>query len=327
MRLNPEVCLTQVNWVYNMEYIRNTLDFYVPEPSVISLGKFDGLHLGHKYLIRELEKGKQEGYKSVVFTFDIPPRSLSENDCRVLSTNAEKEHIFEEAGMDYVIECPFTDELKQMEPYAFLKMLTERIRIRKIVAGTDFRFGSNRSGSPADLKMYEKEFGYQAVIVDKIQYMGEDISSTRIRKLVCEGRMEEANTLLGYPYFLNARVLHGNEIGRKLGFPTVNLLPPEHKILPPNGVYVSSVTLDGELYYGVSNIGCKPSIEGTYPVGVETHIFDFDSQIYDREIKVSFLSYLRPERKFNSLEELRRQIEADRETARCYCRGQSKEKK
>ncbi|MCC8081625.1 MAG: bifunctional riboflavin kinase/FAD synthetase [Lachnospiraceae bacterium] len=294
-----------------MKYIRNTLDFHISEPSVLSLGKFDGLHLGHKFLIRELEKGQKEGYRSVIFTFDIPPRSLQENDCRVLSTNKEKEHIFDEAGMDYVIECPFTEELKKMEPHAFLKMLTDRIRIRRIVAGTDFRFGRGRSGSPADLKKYEDELGYRAVIVDKIQYRGEDISSTRIRKLVCEGQIEEANTLLGYPYFLTAHVRHGNEIGRTLGFPTVNLLPPEKKLLPPNGVYVSSIALDGEIYYGISNIGCKPSIDGVYPVGVETHIFDFDRQIYDREIKVSFLSYLRPERRFDSLEALQRQIRAD----------------
>ena len=303
-----------------MNYIRNTLDFSIREPSVISLGKFDGLHLGHKYLVRELQKGKRLGYKSVVFTFDIPPRSLYEADCRVLSTNSEKEEIFASAGIDYVIECPFTNELKQMEPYIFLKMLTAKIQIRQIAAGTDFRFGRNRSGSPSDLKKFEKEFGYRAVIVDKFQYGGEDVSSTRIRRLICEGRMEEANRLLGYPYFLTAPVIHGKEIGRKIGFPTINQRPPEEKLLPPNGVYVSSVTLGGEVYRGVTNIGCKPTVEGTRPVGAETHILNFDRPVYDEEIRVSLLKYLRPERKFDSLETLRKQIAADREAAVEYIR-------
>ncbi|MCD7982394.1 MAG: bifunctional riboflavin kinase/FAD synthetase [Clostridiales bacterium] len=301
-----------------MKYIRNTLDFSIREPSVISLGKFDGLHLGHKYLIRELKKGKQSGYKSVAFTFNIPPRSLQEADRRVLSTNSEKEEIFASADIDYVIECPFTEELKRTDPYSFLKMLTTKIQVRQIVAGSDFRFGRNRSGSPADLIKYEREFGYRAVIVNKIQYGGEDISSTRIRKLICEGRLEEANLLLGYPYFLTAPVTHGKEIGRKIGFPTINQLPPEEKLLPPYGVYISSVTADGEEYRGVTNVGCKPTVGGTRPVGVETHILDFDRRIYDEEVRVAFLKYLRPEKKFDSLESLREQIAADRASAAEY---------
>ncbi len=301
-----------------MQYIKGTLDFRISEPSVISLGKFDGLHLGHKYLIQELKKGKDQGYKSVIFTFDIPPKSFQKTEFKVLSTNKEKEQIFELAGIDYVIECPFTDELKHMNPFDFLKMLTEKINVKQIVAGTDFRFGCNRSGSYEDLQKHGPELGYQAIIVDKIQYQGEDISSTRIRGLVSEGKMEEANYLLGYKYFLTAMVEHGNEIGRTLGFPTANQIPPEEKLLPPNGVYASKVTVDGKVYLGVSNIGCKPTIKGTYPVGVETYIFDFDQKIYDREIHVSLLKFMRPEKKFESLEELHVQIEKDKENAKEY---------
>ncbi|MCD8151605.1 MAG: bifunctional riboflavin kinase/FAD synthetase [Clostridiales bacterium] len=301
-----------------MNYIKDTLDFHIEEPSAVSLGKFDGLHLGHQYLIRELEKGREQGYKSVIFTFDVPPRSLEETDCKVLLTNREKEQIFDDAGIDAVIECPFTETLKSMSPREFLKMLTEKIPVRMIVAGTDFRFGKNRSGGPDELRQYAQEFGYRAVIVDKIQYEGEDISSTRIRSCIADGWMEEANTLLGYPYFLRVAVLHGNEIGRKLGFPTVNQRPEEQKLLPPNGVYVSSVTVDGERYYGLTNIGQKPTVGGGYPTGAETFIFDFDREIYGQEIQVGFLKYLRPERKFPSMEELQRQIEEDMKAARGY---------
>ncbi|MCD8364228.1 MAG: bifunctional riboflavin kinase/FAD synthetase [Clostridiales bacterium] len=304
-----------------MEYIKNMLDFHISEPAAVSLGKFDGLHLGHKYLIRELEKSRAMGYKSVIFTFDVPPRSLKDNNYKVLLTNREKEQIFAEAGIDYVIECPFTEEFKNMTPGEFLEMLTEKIPVREIVAGTDFRFGKNRSGGPDELLRYEKKLGYRAVIVDKMQYGGEDVSSTRIRSEIAKGRMEEANALLGYPYFLDAPVVHGNELGRTLGFPTVNQRPSREKLLPPNGVYVSLVTVGGETFYGVTNIGNKPTIGGGYPTGVETYIFDFDRQIYDREIRVSFLSFLRPELKFFSVEELRTQIERDRREALEYGRN------
>ncbi|MCD8217712.1 MAG: bifunctional riboflavin kinase/FAD synthetase [Clostridiales bacterium] len=299
-----------------MEYIKDTLNFHIKELSAVTLGKFDGLHLGHKYLIRELEKSRAQGHKSVIFTFDVPPRSLEEDNYKVLLTNREKEQIFADAGIDYVIECPFTEEFKNMTPGEFLKMLTDRIPVREIVAGTDFRFGKNRSGGPDELLHFAPKLGYRAVIVDKMQSGGRDVSSTRIREEIVQGHMEEANRLLGYPYFLDASVVHGNELGRTLGFPTVNQRPSEKKLLPPNGVYTSSVTVGGESFYGVTNIGNKPTVGGGYPTGVETYIFDFDRQIYDREIRVSFLSFLRPERKFTSVEELRAQIERDRRAAR-----------
>ncbi len=294
-----------------MKYIKHTLEFHIDEPAILSLGKFDGLHLGHKYLLKELQKGKEAGLKSVIFTFDIPPRSFSGEACPILSTNEEKQQIFEEAGIDYVIECPFTNELRQMEPEAFLRMLTAHIPVKKIVAGTDFRFGKERSGGPEELKKYADSFGYEAIIVEKMQYEGADISSSRIRGLLEQGDIEKANTLLGYPYFFLGPVLHGNEIGRTIGFPTANQIPSKEKLLPPNGVYAVEVTVGQTKYAGMANIGCKPSIAGEYPIGVETHIFDFDEKIYDEIIQVAFLKYLRPERKFASLEELKTQIAAD----------------
>ncbi len=304
-----------------MEYIKNTLDFHIAEPAAVSLGKFDGLHLGHKYLIRELEKSRAQGHKSVIFTFDVPPRSLEDENYKVLLTNQEKEQIFADAGIDYVIECPFTEDLKSMSPVAFLEMLTERIPVREIVAGTDFRFGKNRCGGSDELLNFASKLGYRAVIVDKMQCGGRDVSSTRIRKEIAQGHMEEANLLLGYPYFLDAPVVHGNELGRTLGFPTMNQRPSGKKLLPPNGVYASSVTVGGVSFYGVTNIGNKPTVGGGYPTGVETYIFDFDRQVYDQEIRVSFLSFLRPERKFSSVDELKAQIERDRQEALRYGRN------
>ena len=299
-----------------MKYIKDTLEFHIEEPSVVTLGKFDGLHLGHRYLMEELEKGKALGLKSVVFTFDIPPRAFLQEEYRVLSTNEEKVQIFEEAGVDVLIECPFTEEFRSLSPRAFLEMLTEKICVRRIVAGTDFCFGYKRSGSYRELKQYASEMGYEAVIVEKMQYRGSDISSTRIRECISRGDMEEANRLLGYEYFVSAPVLHGNALGRTIGFPTANQIPPGEKLLPPNGVYAVHAVMNGRTYCGVCNIGRKPTVGDNYPVGIETFLFDFHGDIYDREIRVSFVKYIRPEKKFASVEELAAQIERDKETCR-----------
>lgn len=296
-----------------MKYIKDTLEFHISEPAVITLGKFDGLHSGHRFLMEEMQKGKRDGLKCVVFTFDIPPRAIHRQEYKVLSTNEEKVCIFEEAGVDYLIECPFTDELRQMSPYDFLKMLTDKIQVKKIVAGTDFCFGYKRSGTYRELQQYAGEFSYEAVIVNKKQYKGRDISSTRIRDCIEKGDMEVANKLLGYNYFVTAKVENGNKIGRTMGFPTANQIPPKEKLLPPNGVYATQVLLEGKLYNGISNIGNKPTIHGKYPVGIETNIFDFDGVIYDQNIQVSFLKYIRAEQKFESLEALTSQVRRDKE--------------
>lgn len=301
-----------------MKYYKGTPDFKIEEPSAVSLGKFDGLHLGHKYLLEELKSGKKQGLKSVIFTFDIPPAAVHKPGYKVLSTNREKERIFERAGIDYVIECPFTEDLRRRKPYEFMKMLTEKIAVRRIAAGPDFRFGVNRSGGFAELKQYAGEFGYEAVLVDKLQHEGSDISSTRIRALIEQGKMEEANYLLGYDYFLLAKVEHGNEIGRTIGFPTANLIPPGEKLLPPNGVYISRVDVEGREYNGISNIGVKPTIHGHYPVSIETYLYDFDETIYGREIRVSLRHFLRPEQKFDSIGALKEQIRRDHLAAEDY---------
>lgn len=301
-----------------MKYIKNTLEFRILEPSVISLGKFDGLHMGHRYLMEEMERGKEGGLKSVVFTFDIPPKSIRQAEYKVLSTNEEKVQIFDAAGADYLIECPFTEEFRRMEPYEFLKMLTEKINVKRIVAGTDFRFGYQRAGTYRDLEAYAADFGYEAVIVNKKQYRGADISSTRIRDCIVDGDMEEANRLLGYGYFLSGTVQHGNEIGRTIGIPTANQFPAPEKLMPPNGVYAVQVVFDGKRYNGISNIGCKPTIRGKNPVGVETFIFDFQGDIYGKKIQVSFLKFIRKERKFASLEALKAQMERDIEECKQF---------
>ena len=296
-----------------MKYIRQTLDFYVKESSVVTLGKFDGLHRGHELLMQELMNvSKAEHYASVVFTFDIPPKSkVDDVSCRVLTTNEEKQHIFETTGVDYLIECPFTREVMCMEPKDFIKWISTRLHMKCVVVGTDFRFGHDRQGDYHTLMEWEKEFGYRTIVVNKMKEDGRDISSTYVREEIAKGNIPKANHLLGYEYFVKSYVIHGNRIGRTIGIPTINMQFSREKLLPPNGVYVSSVMIDDKTYMGVTNVGSKPTVSQSGQIGVETYIIDFCQDIYDKLVVVSFLEFIRPEKKFASIEDLKQQMLSD----------------
>lgn len=306
-----------------MEYIRNTTDFHIAPETVVSLGKFDGIHRGHGYLLEYLEEKKRTGLKTVIFTFDIPPKrqiGIGKEE-KVLTTNEEKVRLFDQYGIDYLVECPFTKELMHMEPEDFIEMIVRRLNIKSLVVGKDFHFGKNRRGDHRMLERFADTYGYEVEVVDKIQEEGRDISSTFIREEISAGRVAHANELLGYRYFVQGIVVHGNEIGRTLNVPTANLIPEEDKLLPPFGVYVTKTTVfdkDGQVYGGITNVGCKPTIEGVNPVGVETHLFGFDDQIYGARIKVEFLDMVRPEQKFHSLEELKEQMLKDIQYGKKY---------
>lgn len=305
-----------------MKYIRNTVDFQIEEDTVISLGKFDGIHRGHELLMERLAEKKREGLKAAIFTFDIPPRrNVQHVEAKVLTTNEEKMHIFEEMGIDYLIECPFTEEVMHMEPEDFIRMLVERLHVKCIVAGEDFRFGHNRRGDYRMLQEYAGKLGYEALILKKMKEDARDISSTFVREEIAAGNIEKANHLLGYRYFVKGMVKHGNQIGRTIGIPTINLIPPEEKLLPPFGVYVSEVAIGEERYQGVTNVGCKPTIEGNNPVGVETYLLDFHENVYDRIVTVEFISKIRAEHKFKNIEALKEQMENDIAYTEAYFRN------
>ena len=180
-------------------------DFHIEEPTALSLGKFDGVHRGHEALIEHLLEKKKEGLKAVVFTFDIPPKKLTENNnYRVLSTNKEKQEILKERGIDYLLECPFTKEVMCMEPEAFVAWIVKSLHVKSMVVGSDFRFGHNRKGDHILLEKLSATYGYTLRVVDKIQYEGRDISSTFVREQIIKGNMEKANDLLGYPFFVKS---------------------------------------------------------------------------------------------------------------------------
>lgn len=294
-----------------MRYEKDFLNLQLMEPTVLSLGKFDGLHRGHELLMDSVFEKAVNGLKAAVFTFDIPPNQAAETDQQVITTNEEKKQLFSERGVDYLIECPFTKEIMHMEAERFLAEVAKRLCVRWIIVGTDFRFGHNRRGDYHMLQNYAGTYGYQVRVVQKMQYQGRDISSTYIREALKKGNIEFANELLGYPYFIQGKIIHGNQVGRTIGFPTINIQPPPQKLLPPFGVYVSKIRLDGKQYGGITNIGKKPTIEGDNPAGAETYIYDFHGDVYEKTAKVELLHFERPEMKFSGIEALKEQLEKD----------------
>lgn len=294
-----------------MRYERDFRNLQLTENTVLSLGKFDGLHRGHGLLMDAVLEKAKTGLKACVFTFDIPPNQAMDGEQQVITTNEEKKRLFGERGIDCLIECPFTEEIKHMEAERFIEEIVSRLCARWIVIGTDFHFGHGRRGDHELLQSYAGHYGYSVQAVPKIQYKGRDISSTYIREELAKGNMELANELLGYPYFIQGKIIHGNQVGRKIGFPTANIQPPAQKLLPPFGVYISRIWIDGQQYSGITNIGRKPTIQGSNPVGAETYIYGFEGDAYGKEARVDILHFERPEMKFEGVEGLRRQLEKD----------------
>ena len=294
--------------------IIDTIDIQLTEPAVVTIGKFDGFHLGHAELIRTAKENLRPGEKLLVFTFRMPEDGTPA--AKSLLTREEKIRQAERLGADIYLECPFTPEVRRMEAMTFLKdVLLDRLCMRHIVAGTDCSFGHMGAGNAALLLEHSRDLGYGVNVVDKVRYLGEEISSTRIRAAVEAGEMQLADAMLGFAYPLSGTVMHGFRNGHRIGFPTVNLAIPEGKIIPRFGVYVSRVTIDGTQWYGMSNVGYRPTVSGQDRPNIETHLFEADSDFYGREASVELLDYLRPEQAFASLEELAEQLKADKAEA------------
>ncbi len=302
-----------------MKYITNTLDFRLERRSVVTLGKFDGMHRGHEKLIRRVLDFGGQGYETVVFTFDISPLvKLGNRIRRTILTNSERRMILEEQGVDCLIECPFVPEIIQMEAEDFIReILAGQMRAARVIVGPDYRFGYNRRGDVRLLTEMGKQYGFQVEVMDKEVQDHRKVSSTWIREMLREGNMEAVNRLLGYPYFVQSKVVHGRQLGRTWGLPTINQIPEDGKLLPPFGVYASRTEIDGMIYFGISNVGVKPTVEVPF-AGVETYLFDCDKDLYGKEAKVEFFHFVRPECKFDSVEELREQIQRDARTGRQY---------
>ena len=295
-----------------MKYIAGVTDFNFRN-SAVSLGKFDGIHLGHQLLLNKVLELKEQGFQAVMFTFLYNPRNLfSDKEIELICTEEEKKYLLEQSGFDVLISYPFTKETAAMEPEDFIReVLVEKLDAKVIVVGSDFCFGHKRRGNVELLREKSKEYGYELIVFDKMKIDNQVISSSLIRSKIAEGDMEQVTKLLGRPFSIIGEVKHGRKIGRTLGFPTTNLIPPASKLLPPNGVYASMTSINGINYPGLTNIGYNPTVGTTPEKRVETYIFDFDSDLYGSTIEVSLYAYERPEISFQSVEELKNQMNKD----------------
>lgn len=296
-----------------MEIIQRTLDFQLNQDTAVAIGKFDGVHIGHKSLLKEIMRQKAEGLSACVFTFDPSPAVFfGFGDKKVLTTKEEKRRIFREMGVDFLVEFPMTRESADTDPEDFArKYLSKALRARFICAGEDLSFGKKGLGNVALLQRLSGELDLRVQTIPKVCLEGKEVCSTYIRSLLEEGRMEQVRRLLGQPYEIVGRVEPGHRLGRTLGFPTANIYPREDKLLPPFGVYRSEVLVAGTSYHGISNVGKKPTVSGEEQVGVETYLYDFYGDLYGEEICVQLECFRRPEQKFGSIEELREQLNRD----------------
>ncbi len=299
-----------------MKIVNDLFSFQSGAPCVVTIGKFDGIHPGHRELIRRTcgtarrmtECG--ERCLSAVFTFDMTPL--------MILSGQERREILEEMGVDVLIECPFDPGIIAMEPEDFIRdVLHGRLRAVCVVTGEDFRFGYRRRGDGALLAEYGQRYGYRCETVPEVCLDGRKISSSDIRTAVLAGDMETAEKLLGTPYFVSGKIIHGARIGRTIGIPTANIIPEKNKLLPPNGVYFSEAEVEGTLLRGITNVGTKPTVDGHF-VGAETYFLDFDGDIYGEKLVVKLRHFSRSEKKFDSLEELKERILLDREEAEAF---------
>lgn len=290
--------------------IESTTTFQIEEPTAIAIGKFDGVHRGHSELLSNILKAKKQGLKAAIFTFDMSPEAFFKKiRYKELMTKEEKRAYFEQMGIDYLVEYPFNEESASIDPEKYVKdFLLHKMNGKLIVAGKDLSFGHKGAGDAALLQRLAEELSFEARIIGKICDEEREISSTYVREEVRKGNMEKVTELLGKPYSISGVIRSGNRIGRTLGLPTLNLYPPEEKLLPPNGVYFANVLMDGKVYQGVTNIGRKPTVGATQPMSVETHLFGFDEDAYGKFCQVQLLKFDRPEQKFEDLEHLKKAI-------------------
>ena len=271
--------------------------------TAVTLGKFDGLHRGHQKLVNRIMEYKSPECDSVLCAFDMGRESLMTKDER-------RKRL--EGKIDYLVEYPFTKELREMEAEDFIdQILCDNFHASHIVVGTDFSFGYRKKGDAAMLAAFAESRGYTLDVIEKERYQGRVISSSYIREALSRGEVELAGELLGYPYEMSGVVEHGRRLGRTLGFPTMNIEPREHKILPRFGVYACRVQIDGKWYDAIGNAGIKPTVTNEHKRLLEVFVFGYEGDTYGKEIRVQFCTFERPETKFDSVEELKNQVMRD----------------
>jgi riboflavin kinase/FMN adenylyltransferase len=297
-------------------------DFSSTKKTILTLGTFDGVHIGHKKILEKVTQNTlDKKYESLVLTFFPHPRMILQerSEIKLLNTISEKINLLENIGIQNLVIHPFDENFSRLTAEEFVSsVLVDRFKIQKIIIGHDHRFGRNRTADINDLIKFGEKYGFEVEQISAQEINDISVSSTKIRKALQEGNMILANKYLGYDYFLTGKIIKGKQIGRTIGFPTANLkIEEDFKLIPLNGVYVVKSTINNKTIFGMMNIGFNPTVSAD-DLSIEVHYLDFDADLYDHKITVSILKRIRAEEKFESIEDLKKQIQKDKNTAIAY---------
>ena len=307
-----------------MKIFDSIKSFNAVKPTIVTIGTFDGVHLGHKKILAQITKSAYDlNCESLVLTFFPHPRMVLQEDTEMkqLNTLNEKIELLDNLGIDNLVVHPFDKEFSRLTAEEFVKeVLVDVFKIKKIIIGHDHRFGRNRTANIDDLISFGETYGFEVEQISAEEINEVSISSTKIRNALLEGNIELATTYLGYNYSLSGIISKGKQLGRTIGYPTANIkIEEEYKLIPLNGVYIAQSILNGKTVFGMMNIGTRPTVDGTTQT-IEINFFDFKQDLYGQEITVSLLHRMRAEQKFDSLDTLKSQLSKDKINAQSYIR-------
>ena len=303
-----------------MREITDITTFTTQQPTVLTIGTFDGVHLGHQKIVERLvTTARQEGLLATVFTFFPHPRMVVQHDkgLKLIHTSEEKKQLLQQLGVDLLVVQPFNEAFAQLTAEEFVStILVEHLNVKKVIIGYDHRFGRNRTANIDDMRLFGEKYGF-AVEEISVQEVDEvSVSSTKIREALNKGDVTTAEHYLGTPYSLTGTVVHGLKLGRTLGYPTANIqVTEDYKLIPKDGVYAVYSYISGRKVYGMMSIGKNPTIEGK-GASIEVYFFDFNGDLYDQKLTIEFVQYLREEQKFATIDLLKKQLQDDETAAR-----------
>jgi riboflavin kinase/FMN adenylyltransferase len=302
--------------------VKNIENYNNSEPTVVTIGTFDGVHIGHQKIIKRLiNTGKFQELKSVILTFFPHPRMVLQKDSNIklINTIDERYTILDALGLDYLLIKKFTKEFSRLSAEDFVKqILVEKLHAKKVIIGYDHRFGRNRNADINDLKIFGETYGFDVEEISAQDINDVAVSSTKIRKALNEGNITKANNFLGYNFMLTGMVVKGKGLGKKIAYPTANIyIEEDYKIIPKQGSYIVSSVINDKAIYGMMNIGMNPTVNGNTQT-IEVHFFNFDQDIYGKKIQIDLLQRIRDEEKFESVDTLKIQLAKDKKTALSY---------
>ena len=308
--------------ILNLQVIHNYHNFPENINTVVTIGTFDGVHVGHRKILDQLiSESKKKGLKSVLLTFFPHPRMViqANNSIKLINTIEERIEILSKTDLDYLVIHPFDKEFSNLGAFDFVRdVLVNQLNVKELVVGYDHRFGKNREGDFEQLKEYSHTFDFNIKEIKAQDINNTAVSSTKIRTALKSGDIQTANQFLTTPFFIHGTVVKGQQLGNTIGFPTANIeIPQVYKLTPKNGAYIIKATHKENIYYGMLNIGNRPTVSGKNKT-IEAHLFNFDSDIYGNDIKIEFLQFLREEQNFKSIEGLKEQLEKDKKDSLEY---------